>query len=318
MERSGSGFKVAVVGCGYVGATFAFTALVKGTARRLALVDVNAKKARGDAADLAHGMPFGHPVEIEAGDDYSLVEGADVVVLSAGVSQRPGETRMDLLKRNGDVFREMVAKVTAHNRDCIFLVVTNPVDVLTYLTLKESGFPPARVIGSGTVLDTARFRSLLSEHCRVDARNVHAYILGEHGDSELPVWSAANIAGVPIAQRCVECGRGCGDETREEIFARVRRAAYEIIEAKGATYYAVALGMERIVEAIARDENSVLTVSSLVEDYHGVRDVCLSVPTVVNRSGVREQILLPLAPEERDALRKSAGVIRSAIDGLKL
>lgn len=318
MERSSSGFKVAVVGCGNVGATFAFTLLVKGTARRLALIDVNAKKVRGDAADLAHGMPFGRPVEIEAGDDYALCSDADLVVLSAGASQRPGETRLDLLKRNAEVFREVVAKVVAHNSDCILLVVTNPVDVLTYLTLKLSGFPPSRVMGSGTVLDTARLRSLLAAHCRVDSRNVHAYVLGEHGDTEFPVWSAAHIAGVPMAQRCLQCGRGCTTAQREAMADAVRRAAYEIIEAKGATYYAVALGMERIVEAVAQDQNSVLTVSSLLEDYHGVGDVCLSVPTIVNREGVREQMLLPLSNEERESLLRSAEVIRSAARQLGL
>ena len=305
--------RVAVVGTGNVGSTFAYALLLSGLAAEIVLIDANQARAEGEAMDLNHAVPFAHPTRIWAGA-YEDCAGAAVTVIAAGANQRPGESRLDLVKRNAAIFREIVPAVARHNPDGILLIATNPVDALTYASLKLSGLPKARVIGSGTILDTARFRQLLSRHFNVDARSVHAFIVGEHGDSEVPVWSLANIAGMRLEEYCAANGVPLDQAALAEIFIQTRDAAYQIIERKGATYYAVAAGLMRIVEAILRDQGTVLSVSSLVDDGSlGEGDLCLSLPTVVGRNGVERVLRLDLSQSEADGLRRSADVLRTTI-----
>jgi L-lactate dehydrogenase len=301
--------RIAIVGAGAVGATFAYALMIQGQADEIVLIDINRAKAEGEAMDLRHGLPFVRPVDVHVGD-YPDCAGADIVVITAGAPSRPGETRLDLVSRNAVIFRQMIPEIVRYNADGILLVVTNPVDVLTYLTLKLSGRPVSKVIGSGTVLDSARFRYLLAEHCGVDPRNVHAYIIGEHGDSEVPVWSLANIAGTRLTDYCVVCQRDCEGIPKERIFRQVHQAAYEVIQRKGATYYAVGLSVASIVESILRDQHSVLPVSSLMQGQYGLEDVCLSLPTVVGQEGVVRVLGLPLDEEELAGLRRSAAVLQ--------
>jgi L-lactate dehydrogenase len=307
--------KVAVVGVGNVGATFAYALLLNGLASEIVLIDANYAKAEGEAMDLNHTVPFVHPTRIWAGD-YSDCEGASVIVLAAGAGQKPGETRLDLVHKNAAIWRDIVPKITKHNRSGILVIATNPVDVLTYLTCKLSGLPPRQVIGSGTILDTARFRYLLSQHFGVDARSVHAFIIGEHGDSEVPVWSLANIAGMRLKEFCAAHGQTYDVKAMDEIFYQTRDAAYRIIERKHATYYAVAAGLMRITRTILRDQNTVLSVSSLIDDYYGLGDVCFSLPTVVNRGGIEKVLRIELDSSEVEKLRHSAEVLKSTISKL--
>jgi len=310
--------KVAIIGPGNVGSTFAFALMISGLAREIVLIGRDRKRAEGECMDLNHGASFVPPVNIYAAG-YEGCKDADVVVITAGARQEPGESRLDLAQRNADVFKDIIPQIVRHGENAILVVVSNPMDVLTYLTIKLSGFPPQKVIGSGTVLDSTRFRFLISQHCRIDPRNVHAYIIGEHGDTELPVWSHANIGGMLFPQYCPRCERQC-DYKRElgAIFDEVKTSAYKIIEAKGATYYAIALALVRIVGAILRDENSVLPVSTLIHDYYGIDDVCLGIPAIVNRNGVERILMLELSPTEQKQLRHSAHVVKEVIRGIKL
>ncbi len=309
--------RVAVIGTGNVGSTFAYALLLSGLAAEIVLIDASHARAEGEAMDLNHAVPFAHPTRIWAGD-YPDCAGAAVTVVAAGAGQKQGETRLDLLKRNAAIFRQIIPQVARHNPEGIILIATNPVDVLTYASLDFSGLPPARVLGSGTILDTARFRYLLGQHFRVDARSVHAYIIGEHGDSEVPVWSLANIAGMRLGEFASSQSIACGPEQRKEIFRLTRDAAYQIIERKGATYYAVAAGLMRIVEAILRNQATVLSVSTLVRDYYGIRDICLSLPAVITRAGVERVLRLELSPEEQQGLRHSAEVLKQVAAKLEL
>lgn len=309
--------RVAIVGVGNVGATFAYALLLSGLAPEIVLIDANRARAEGEAMDLNHAVPFAHPTRIWAGD-YPDCAGAAVTVIAAGSARISGGSRLDLVKQNAAILRQIVPEVAHHNPDAILLIATNPVDVLTYTAWKLSGLPPRRVIGSGTILDTARFRYLLSQHFGVDARSVHAHIIGEHGDSEVPVWSLANIAGMSLSRFCTQHSCEFDKADMERIFSQTRDAAYEIVERKGATYYAVAAGLMRIVEAILRDQKTVLSVSSLIEDYHGISDVCLSLPTVVDRSGVGQVLRLDLNPPEIEGLKRSAEVLRATIRQLDL
>lgn len=302
---------------GNVGATFAYALLLSGLAAEIVLVDVNRAKAEGEAMDLNHTVPFTHPTRIWAGD-HSDCAGATVTVLAAGAPQKPGETRLDLVKKNAAIWREIVPQVVKHNPEGILLIATNPVDALTYAACKLSGLPRGRVIGSGTILDTSRFRYLLSQHFGVDARSVHAYVIGEHGDSEVPVWSSANIAGMHLPDFCKAQGRPYDQHAMEQIFAQTRDAAYQIIERKGATYYAVAAGLMRITQAVLRDQNTVLSVSSLIDNYYGMTDVCFSLPTVVDRGGLENVLRLQLSQEEVEKLRNSAEVLKATIKKLDL
>jgi len=309
--------RVAVVGVGAVGATFAYALLLSGLASEIVLIDANRGKAEGEAMDLNHTVPFTHPTRIWAGD-YADCAGAAVTVLAAGVGQKPGQSRMECLQANARIWREIVPQIARHNPHGILLVATNPVDVLTYAALKLSGLPPARVLGSGTILDTARFRFLLSQHFGVDARSVHAYIIGEHGDSEVAAWSLANIAGMRLQEYCRAQGLVYEPGEMQKIFESTRDAAYRIIERKGATYYAVAAGLLRITQSILRHQNTVLSVSSLIEDYCGISDVCFSLPTVVDRGGIQSVLRLELDETEKTQLRHSAEVLQKTIAALDL
>ncbi|MDD5704487.1 MAG: L-lactate dehydrogenase [Kiritimatiellae bacterium] len=310
--------KVVVTGAGDVGASFAYALMQAGLAEDIAIVDVNADLVQGQVLDLAHGLPFVSPVHIHAGtpDDYA---DAAVIVVTAGAKQRPNESRLDLLNRNASIMAQLVAEIVARKSEAVIVVVSNPVDVLTYVALRLSGMPKTRIIGSGTVLDSARFRYLLSRHCDVDVRNVHAYILGEHGDSEVAAWSMAHVAGMPISDYCTICGQCAGwQEAKADIVKQVRESAYHIIGYKGATYYAIGLALIRIVGAVLRNERGVLTVSTLLEGEFGIRDVCLSVPCIVSADGVSRIAEGHLTPEESTALSASARILRKTIDSLEL
>lgn len=309
--------RVAVIGMGNVGATFAYALLLSGLAAEIVLIDVNRAKAEGEAMDLSHTEPFAHPTRIWAGD-YSDCAGADVIVLTAGAAQHPGETRLDLVKRNTAIFQKIIPEVAKNCSQGILLIATNPVDVLTYLSLKLSGMSPQRVIGSGTILDTARFRHLLSEYFGVDPRSVHAHIIGEHGDSEVPAWSLANIAGMRLPEFAKASGIPYDEQKMEDIFKQTRDAAYAIIQRKGATFYAVAAGLMRIVEAILRDQHTILSVSSSITGTYGISDVCLSLPTILNRNGVERVLHLELSPSEQAGLRHSAEVLKRTIASVGL
>jgi L-lactate dehydrogenase len=304
--------RIALVGTGNVGSTFAYALLLAGWASEIVLIDLNRARAEGEAMDLNHAMPFAHPTRIWAGD-YADCSGAAVTVIAAGANSKPGETRLDLADRNAKIFGDIVPRIAQHNPDGILLIATNPVDVLTYAAWKQSGLPAQRVIGSGTVLDTARFRYLLSQHFGVDARSVHAWIIGEHGDSEVPVWSSANVAGMRLEDFSQQSGIAFDSAAMQRIFTETRDAAYRIIERKGATYYAVAAGLMRIVQAVLRDQNTVLPVSNLVEGFCDIRDVCLSLPAIVNRNGVQRMLQIELDESETKALQHSADVLKGTI-----
>ncbi len=306
--------KISIIGAGFVGATTAYTLMLSGLVSELVLVDVNKDKAEGEAMDLSHGMPFIRPVKVSAGD-YEDCADSSIVIITAGANQKPRETRIDLVKKNTEVFKTIIPELIKYCQESILLVVTNPVDILTYVTYKLSGFNKTKVIGSGTVLDTSRFKSLLGDHVGVDARNVHTYVLGEHGDTEVATWSITNIAGMSMEAFCETC-RTCEGSTKVKLFEDVRKAAYHVIERKGATYYAVALTIRRIVEAILRDENSILTVSSLVAGIYGLEEVCLSLPTIVNSRGICNVLELELSESEKKALLNSANSLREVIKEL--
>jgi L-lactate dehydrogenase len=316
-EQGSRPVRVAIVGTGNVGSTFAYALLLNGLAAEIVLIDANRAKAEGEAMDLNHAMPFAHPTRIWAGD-YSDCAGAAVTVLAAGAGQKPGQSRLDCIQANARVWREIVPQIARQNPRGILLVATNPVDVLTYAAWKLSGLPSKRVLGSGTILDTARFRFLLSQHFGVDARSVHAYIIGEHGDSEVPAWSLANIAGMRLPEYCRANGLTYDSQEMNRIFESTRDAAYQIIGRKGATYYAVAAGLLRIAQSILRHENTVLSVSSLMDGYCGIRDVCLSLPTVVDGGGVQRVLRLELDETEASRLRQSAEILRKTIASLDL
>jgi L-lactate dehydrogenase len=307
--------RVAIVGCGNVGATFAYALLLSGLASEIVLIDANHAKAEGEAMDLNHAMPLGRPVRIWAGD-YKDCKGALLTVVTAGAAQRPGETRLDLVQRNTGIFKQIIPNIVKNDPEGIIIIATNPVDILTYVAQELSGLPRNQVIGSGTVLDSARFRYLLSQEFDVDPRSVHAFIIGEHGDSEVPAWSLANIAGMRLPQYCAVNGLGCDEQHLDGIFEQTRDAAYHIIERKGATYYAIASGLVRICEAIIRDQSTVLSVSSYIKDYYGISDVCLSIPSIVDLGGVERVIHLDLSADEIEGLRKSADILKGILTQL--
>lgn len=310
--------KVGVVGSGFVGATAAYALVMQGVGREIVLVDKNLDRARAEADDLRHAVPFAHPLEISAGD-YPALSGSRVVVICAGVGQKPGETRMQLLQRNAAVFRDVVPSVLKYAPDAVLVVATNPVDVMTHLAARfagELGVPPGRVLGSGTTLDTARFRSLLGAQCGVDPQHVHAYVIGEHGDSEVLTWSLATIGGMPLGTFARLRQIELTDAVVHDIDTKVRRAAYTIIGGKGATYYGIGSALSRIVNVILHDQRSILTVCAPTAEVAGVRDVTVALPRLVGGQGVLETFPLPLEPQEFDLLSKSAHIIREALDEL--
>jgi L-lactate dehydrogenase len=312
--------KVGIVGCGMVGATSAYALVMSGVGREIVLVDLNRARAEAEANDIFHAVPFAHPLTIRAGD-YPDLAGARVVVIAGGVAQKPGETRLHLLQRNADVFRQIVPAVLRHASKTVLLVVSNPVDIMTHLAAHfaaEFGVPHTRVIGSGTTLDTARFRTLLGRHFDVDSRHVHAYVLGEHGDSEVLVWSQAAIAGLELDEFAKVHGKPLTAAQRQEIEENVRRAAYHIIAGKGATYYGIGSAVARIVDVLLHDQRAILTVCTRIAGVPGCDGVTLALPHLVGGHGALATIPLSLNAMEAEALRRSAGILREAIESLKV
>lgn len=309
--------KIAIIGAGNVGSTFAFSLMLSGIAREIVLIDKNESLAIGECIDLNHGLSFAHPIKIYAAG-FEGCKDADIVVITAGANQKPNETRTDLVNKNVAIFKDIVPAVAKYTKDAILLVVTNPVDILTYVTLKLSGFPSNRVIGSGTVLDTARLKYMISNYSKVDPNNIHAYIIGEHGDTELPVWSNATIGGMDIETYCSEYTQhGNANNELKEIFQKVKNSAYEIIKLKGATNYSIALSLVKITRAIIRNENSILPVSTLISDYYGISDVCISIPSIVNINGVEQYIKIELSDEEQELLKHSANTLKNFIKAIE-
>ncbi|WP_042458390.1 L-lactate dehydrogenase [Neobacillus dielmonensis] len=306
--------RVALIGTGFVGSSYAFAMLNQGISEELVLIDVNKEKAEGDAMDLNHGLPFAPSHTKIFYGSYQDCGSADIVVITAGANQKPGETRLDLVEKNTKIFKNIIDEILASGFDGIFLVATNPVDILTYAVRKFSGFPKERVIGSGTILDTARFRFLLGDYFNVDTRNVHAYIIGEHGDTELPVWSHADIAGMAIEKW--KKTHETSQEDLDQIFENVRDAAYHIIERKGATYYGIAMGLVRLTKAILQNENSVLTVSAYLDGEYGQNDIYIGVPAIVNRNGVREIVELELNEAEKQKFEHSVNVLKKTMESV--
>lgn len=305
--------RVALIGTGFVGSSYAFALLNQGVTEELVLIDLNKEKSEGDAMDLNHGIAFAPtPTKIWYGG-YKDCQDADIVVICAGANQKPGETRLDLVEKNTKIFKSIVDEVMENGFDGIFLVATNPVDILTYATWKFSGLPKERVIGSGTILDTARFRYVLGDYFQVDARNVHAYIIGEHGDTELPVWSKADIGGKPILE-LMEKQERYKEEDLNDLFVSVRDAAYQIIERKGATYYGIAMGLVRLTKAILQNENSILTVSAYLDGEYESKDIYIGVPAIVNRNGIREILELDLSEKETEQFQHSVKVLSEIKD----
>ena len=300
--------RIVVIGVGAVGSTTAYTLLLRNRMDELVLIDANKEKALGDALDMNHGLPFLSRTKVWAGD-YSDCADADIIIITAGAAQKPGESRIDLLKRNVSIYESITDEVLKYNKDGILLIASNPVDVMSYFTWKKSGWPVNRVIGSGTLLDSARFRYLIGQKLHIDPRSVHAHIIGEHGDSELPLWSLANIAGTDLT---------LSDEDKEEVFENTKNAAYQIIKAKGATYYAIALALDRICTAILDNESAVLNVSTLLNNYHGVSDVYLGVPCIVDETGIREVLPLTINEKEKEMLQSSARKLKEIIQSITI
>jgi len=311
--------KTGIVGSGFVGATAAYALVMRGVGRRLVLVDQNRARAESEADDILHAVPFANPLEVTAGD-YADLAGCKVVIVSAGVGQKPGETRLQLLGRNAQVFKQVIPNILQHAPEAILLIATNPVDVMTHLAARyaaEFGVPSNRVIGSGTTLDTARLRSLIGRQLNVDSQHIHAYVLGEHGDSEVLTWSQVTVGGIPLEEFCTGREISICPEDYASIDEKVRRAAYHIIEGKGATYYGVGSAIARIVEVILQDERSILTVCTPMADVAGVKDVTVSLPNLVGGDGILRTFFPNLNETETSALRSSAQVVRSVIEQLE-
>ena len=309
--------KAAIIGCGFVGSATAFTLMQSQLFSELVLVDVDFEKADGEAKDIAHGIPFAGQMKIHAGT-YEDLSDAAIIIVTAGAGQKPGETRLDLVKKNVAIFQSIIPEIAQRKCEGILLIVANPVDILTQVAVKLSGFPENRVFGSGTTLDSARLKYLLGEHLQVDARSVHAWIIGEHGDSEIVAWSSANVSGVPISEFCEMRGYTEHDEHMEEIAQGVKNSAYKIIEKKKATYYGVAMAVRRICEAIIRDEKSVVPVSSIQHDTYGIEGVTLSMPAIVGKNGIEKQLAIKLNEKEQEALKKSVEALKEVLEDLDI
>ncbi|MCO8121130.1 L-lactate dehydrogenase [Stieleria sp. TO1_6] len=310
--------KVSVIGSGMVGSTAAYAMVMQGIGREIVMVDYKKSRAVAEASDIGHAVPFASPLTIRAGD-YGDVAGSRVVILSCGVGQKPGETRLELLQRNADVFREVIPQVVRHAPDAILLVASNPVDIMTHVTTciaAECGVPTHRVLGSGTTLDTARFRTLLGQHFGVDSRHVHAHVIGEHGDSEVLTWSLATIAGLPLDEYSQVCGIELGSDTKQQIDRQVRGAAYQIIEGKGATYFGIGSALARIVDVLLHDQRAIMTVCSRISEVGEFADLTISMPHLLGGDGVLSAIPMTLDNSEQLALDKSASVIHQAIESL--
>ena len=305
--------KAAVIGCGFVGSSTAFALMQSGLFSEMILIDADRDRAEGEALDISHGTPFARPMKIYAGTYQDLTDAA-VIIITAGANQKPDETRLDLVNKNTKIMRSVIQEIMKYGCEGIILVVSNPVDILTYEALKISGLPKNRVIGSGTVLDTGRLKSELAEHLGVDSRSIHAFIIGEHGDSEIAAFSSANVSGVPLNDVCEMRGYFHHEAAMSEIAQTVKNSAYEIIDKKKATYYGIAMAVRRICEAIVRDEKSILPVSVMMDDFYGLKDVVLSMPTILGANGAEGQMPITLNEEEQKQLEKSADVLKEVID----
>jgi len=307
--------KCAVIGCGAVGATIAFALTQKSLFSELVLIDANKAKAEGEAMDLSHGLPFAQPMKVYAGD-YSDISDCFLIIITAGAAQKPNETRLDIVNKNVEIFKKIIPSVAQYNKDAILLIVSNPVDSLTYCAVKLAVYPPERVIGSGTVLDTSRLKYLLGEKLCVDSRSVHAFIIGEHGDSELAVWSSANVSGIDLDDFNGLC-RGCSDVEFDDIYKNVRDSAYEVIDRKGATFYGIAMAVTKIVHAVIRNEHSVLPVSCYLNGEYGFNDMCIGLPAIIGSEGVEKVLEIPLSDEEKTQLSESVTTLKEVAEGLE-
>lgn len=309
--------KAAMIGCGFVGSASAFALMQSGLFSELVLIDADKDRAEGEALDISHGVPFARPMKIYAGDYDDIID-ASVIIITAGANQKPDETRLDLVHKNVDIFKKIIPEISKRNCKGILLIVSNPVDILTYVAVKLSGFEENRVIGSGTVLDTARLKYELGEHLGVDSRTVHAFIIGEHGDSEIAAWSSANVSGIPINTFCEMRGHYHHQKAMQEIADTVKNSAYEIIAKKRATYYGIGMSVKRICEAIVRDEKSILPVSGIMHGEYGIEEVSLSMPAIVGKHGIETKVPIVLNELERSRLEQSADTLKSIIDELDL
>lgn len=305
--------EVAIIGCGFVGSSSAFALMQSGLFSEMVLIDADVNRAEGEALDISHGLPFAKPMKIYAGS-YEDIADAAIVIVTAGAGQKPGETRLDLVKKNVEIFKSIIPEIAKQDFNGILLIVANPVDILTYVAAKLSKLPQGRVFGSGTVLDSARLKYLLGEHLDVDNRSVHAFIIGEHGDSEMAAWSSANVSGIPLNDFCEMRGYFKHEESMKKILEEVKNSAYEIIEKKHATYYGIAMSVRRICEAIIRDEKSILPVSSIQKGEYGIENVALSIPAIVGREGVEKVVPIKLSDTEKEELIKSANTLKNVLD----
>ncbi|MHB8075837.1 L-lactate dehydrogenase [Desulfosporosinus fructosivorans] len=305
--------KVVIIGSGFVGASIAYATLIRGLCTELVMVDTNREKAVGEVMDLSHGLPFVPPVEIRTGG-YEECAGAEVIVITAGANQEPAQSRLDLVQKNSKILHSILEGIEQYEKDAILLIVTNPVDVLTTLASQHSELRPERVIGSGTILDTARFRYILSQRCGISANSIHAYVIGEHGDSGVPIFSSASIAGSPLSLLCANSTSPCNQNWQEEVTAQVRRAAYEIINRKGATYYGIGLSCAYIIQSILRDEHKVLTVSSYLNDQYGSLGTAISVPCVLGKGGINRRLQVSMNPIEKEMFIQSAEKLKEAVN----
>lgn len=314
------GKKICVLGAGNVGASIAFSLTLQGLASEIVMVDINENKAKGEAMDIIQGTAFSAPVNIYQGS-YADCEGADIVIVTVGMARKPGQSRLDLAQANVDIIKQVMPQITPHASDAVYVVVSNPVDILTYTIIKHSGLPESQILGSGTTLDSSRLRERLAEHVHLNPKNVHAYVFGEHGDTSMIPWSLTCIAGMPMAQYCTHiCDRhnGCGKGELRDIEDDVRTAGAKVIQLKGATFYAIAMAVSRICECITRDTDSVLTVSTLTNGRYNLPQVALSLPAVVGAHGIKQVITPPLLPDEEQLLRKSADTLKALIDQLDI
>lgn len=316
-ELSINNRKAAIVGCGFVGASTAFTLMQSKLFSELILIDASFEKAEGEALDISHGIPFSGPMNVKAGT-YDDISDAAMVIVTAGAGQKPGETRLDLVNKNVEIYKSIIPEIAKRDFGGILLIVSNPVDILTYVAVKLSGLPENRVIGSGTVLDTARLKYELGKHLSVDSRSVHTFIIGEHGDSEIAAWSSANVSGIPLNSFCEMRGHFEHEAAMKEIAERVKNSAYEIIEKKHATYYGIAMSVKRICEAVMRNEKSILPISTVMHGEYGIEDIALSMPAIVGSDGVETHVPISLSDEEREKLISSAKALKEIKEGLNI
>lgn len=309
--------KAVMIGCGFVGSAAVFSLMESGLFTEIVLIDVDHTKAEGEAMDISHGIPFGKPMKIYAGT-YDDIVGAEIIIITAGANQKPGETRLDLVHKNVAIYKLIIPEIAKRNFQGILLIVSNPVDILTYVAIKLSGLPENHVIGSGTVLDTARLKYQTGELLGVDSRSVHAFIIGEHGDSEIAAWSSANISGIPIDDFCEMRGHYSHDKEMDIIGDKVKNSAYEIIKRKQATYYGIAVSIRRICEVILRDEKSILPVSNMMHGEYGIEDIALSFPAIVGKNGIETKVPISLDEEEVSALIKSSELLKDIMKSVEL